>query len=102
MMIIGTTSSKDVMQHTGIVDCFNICYNVPNIVSKEEVSVVLQNFSNDQTVIDQISQEVESVHSVSGLPIKNLMLAIDLAIEKNGNGLLEFNTFMEQLDSIYN
>lgn len=41
LMIIGTTSMKNIMQDMALVDCFNVCLKVPNIFEKEEVSSVL-------------------------------------------------------------
>ena len=100
LMIIGTTSMKNIMQEMAIVDCFNVCLKVPNVYEKEEISSVLKNFSTDESVIDQISEEVVTLHSINGLTIKKLLDATHLSIQKSLEGKLEFENFMDSLDSI--
>ena len=102
LMIIGTTSMKNIMQEMAIVDCFNVCLKVPNVYEKEEISSVLKNFSTDESVIDQISEEVVTLHSINGLTIKKLLDATHLSIQKSLEGKLEFENFMDSLDSIQN
>lgn len=102
LMIIGTTSMKDVMQDMAVIDCFNVCLKVHNIFQKEEFEAVLKNFTQEETVIDQISTEVSIKYALDGLTIKNLMLAIDLSIQKSESGQIEHQTFMDSLDSIQN
>lgn len=79
LMIIGTTSMKSVMQEMDLVDCFNTCLSVPSIQDEDEVREVLSKFSDDSSAIDQISQW-SSTHQISGIPIKNMMLAVDISM----------------------
>jgi len=41
IMIIGTTSMRSIMQEMEMVDCFNVCLNVPSLKTKNEVAAVL-------------------------------------------------------------
>ena len=97
-MIIGTTSMKSIMQEMDLVDCFNACLQVPTLRHSSEIEVVLSQFSKDQTMVQKISEFTAS-RTLDGLPIKNLMLALELSLQKS-NGTLEFSQFIESLDSI--
>lgn len=44
LMIIGTTSLKGILQEMEVVDCFNVCMNVPSLKLKNEFSSVLSHF----------------------------------------------------------
>lgn len=48
LMIIGTTSIKYDLQALDLVDCFNVCQQVPMIHQANEVSSILNNFKCDQ------------------------------------------------------
>jgi len=98
LMIIGTTSMKSIMQEMDLVDCFNACLQVPTLKESSEIEVVLSQFSNDQQMVKKISDFTAS-RTLEGLPIKNLMLALELSLQKS-NGTLEFSQFIESLDSI--
>ena len=37
LMIIGTTSMKDIMSEMDLADCFNVCLNVPQVSTSEEI-----------------------------------------------------------------
>ena len=41
LMIVGTTSQKSILQEMDLVDCFNVCLNMPSIHEKEEMQVLL-------------------------------------------------------------
>ena len=102
-MIIGTTSLKSILQDMEVVDCFNVTMNVPSIKLKEEVSSVLSNFNGSGETISKISQKIvdEDVLESGGIPIKNMILSIELALQKNEQGKIEFKTFMESFNSVF-
>jgi len=103
LMIIGTTSLKSILQDMEVVDCFNVTMNVPSIKLKEEVSSVLSNFNGSGETISKISQKIvdEDVLESGGIPIKNMILSIELALQKNEQGKIEFKTFMESFNSVF-
>mmetsp|Transcript_10522 Transcript_10522/g.17642 ORF Transcript_10522/g.17642 Transcript_10522/m.17642 type:complete len:117 (+) Transcript_10522:1697-2047(+) len=41
LMIIGTTSMKDIMRDMDLLDCFNVCLKVPQISEESEVLEIL-------------------------------------------------------------
>ena len=103
LMIVGTTSQKSILQEMDLVDCFNVCLNMPSIHEKEEVEAVLKNFSNDESNISSISDAVTAMHSLDGLTIKNFMLAIELSMTKSSDGkTVEYQSFLESLDAVQN
>jgi len=59
---------------------------------------VLRKFSDDSDTINRIALHVAG-KQLEGLPIKNLTLAIELSLWKS-NGILDFDKFVESLDSI--
>ena len=100
LMIIGTTSMKNILQEMELVDCFNVSQHVPNVRLKQEITAVLSNFKGSSEEIRRISQELtmggDDDNPVgSGIPIKNLLLSTELAIESNPKHCLEYKTFMQ-------
>lgn len=84
LMIIGTTSMKEILKEMEVVDCFNVCMNVPCLKYRQEITQVLNNYQISSDVANTISQElVEKTTSTGGIPIKNMMLSIDLSRQKN-------------------
>lgn len=79
-MVIGTTSMKSVLGEMDVVDCFNVCLSVPCVTTADEIEKVLSQFSDDSDVIKQISDLTSSTYMLTGIPIKNLMLAIDISL----------------------
>jgi len=66
-----------------VVDCFNVCLNVPCIKTPKEAAYVLQYFNNSQNEINKIAKELfesEDLASSGGIPIKNMVLSIELAL----------------------
>jgi vesicle-fusing ATPase len=105
LMIIGTTSMKSVLQEMEVVDCFNVCQTVPSVRLQSEIAAVLEKFKGSSDQVKKISQELTrgtSDGSIrgSGIPIKNLILSIELAIDSNPKQTLEYEAFMEAFNSV--
>jgi len=101
LMIIGTTSLKSMLQEMDLVDCFNVCLNVPTIRTKGETTAVLSKFKGAAEQVSAIGQEVEQeVATEGGLPIKDMMLCVEMALQKSDKGEVEHENFMESLRSL--
>ena len=109
LMVIGTTSMKNILQEMELVDCFNVCQHVPTVRLRQEITAVLSQFKGSTEEIRKISQELtvsrgsdddEEVSSGFGIPIKNLLLSTELALESNPSHSLDFKTFMEAYRSV--
>lgn len=84
-MIIGTTSMKDILKEMELVDCFNVCMNVPSIKLRNEITSVLSNYNCNSEVSGKLSSDLAQESGTSGIPIKKLMLSIDLSLQKSGS-----------------
>lgn len=104
LMIIGTTSMKGILQEMELVDCFNVCQHVPNVRLKQEITAVLSNFKGSTEEVRRISQELtlaaEDESIGVGIPIKNLLLVTELAIESSPSHTLDYKTFMHAYNSV--
>lgn len=108
LLVIGTTSMKRILQDLEVVDSFNTCLTVPLVNLEEEVVSIMSNFKcegGDRTV-KKIAQDFisnfpkDDLHADGGVPIKTILLAVELAIERSGNGTVSHPVFMECLRSI--
>ena len=79
LMIIGTTSNKHVLDSLDLADCFNVCMNVPNVRSQQDFYNLLKNYPIEDDIAQKISEELADLHSSEGVPIKNIILAIELS-----------------------
>lgn len=104
LMILGTTSMRAILQEMELVDCFNVSQHVPTVRLQQELTAVLSQFKGSTEEIRKISQELTSASSegasAGGIPMKNLLLSIELAIESSGKGTLEYQTFMDCYRSV--
>lgn len=98
-MIIGTTSMKSILQEMEVVDCFNVCQHVPSVIKKEEVTAVLSQFNAKTEEVRKISDELEATDT-GGVPIKTLILSIELALQSSPSSSLETKYFMEAFKSV--
>ena len=104
-MIIGTTSMKSVLEEMEVVQCFNVCQTVPCVKKQKEIASVLSQFKGSEEVIKRISQDLtkgsddDSIRG-TGIPIKNLILSIEMAIETNTSKTLDYETFMHAFNSV--
>jgi vesicle-fusing ATPase len=108
LLIIGTTSMKRTMQDLAVVESFNTCQNVPLVSMQEEIVTILSNFpiTGGSSAIIKIAKDFidfipQDELQQSGIPIKTILLAIELAIERGGNGQLQHGIFMDCLRSIH-
>jgi hypothetical protein len=64
---------------------------------------VLSQFKGSSEEVRKISTELTSGDGLgtAGVPIKNLLLSTELAIESSATGALEYKTFMEAFRSVY-
>ena len=79
-MIIGTTSLKSILKEMEVLDCFNVCMNVPSLKKSNEISSIIAKYNCSTEVSNKICNELTSVSGFEGIPIKDLMLSIDLSI----------------------
>ena len=79
-MIIGTTSLKSILKEMEVLDCFNVCMNVPSLNGSKEISSILAKYNCSAQVSKNICNELTEVSGSEGIPIKDLMLSIDLSI----------------------
>lgn len=100
LLIIGTTSMKDILSELEVLSCFNTVLHVPNVFTAQEVSAILSNFNCSASVVSNIAAEFESFYGRTGVPIKTLLLAVELAIERDGQGCLTQEHFIECLASV--
>lgn len=100
LLIIGTTSMKDTLRDLEVVNCFNTTLHVPNVITSSEVTTIISNFNCNASASQQIATEFELKYGSFGVPIKKLMLAIELAIERSGTSELSAPNFMDCLKSL--
>lgn len=104
LMIIATTSMKSILQEMELVDCFNVCQTVPSVRLRNEISAVLSQFNGSSEEIRKITAELtkseDGTIRGAGIPIKNLILSIELGIESSHKGKLEFESFMDAFRSV--
>jgi vesicle-fusing ATPase len=81
LLVIGTTSMKEVLKELEVVNCFNTTLHVPNIMQSNELTAVLSVFNCPSTELQAIAAEFDQKYTTFGIPVKTLMLAIDLAKE---------------------
>ena len=102
LLIIGTTSMKDILRDLEVINCFNTTLHVPNILTSAELTTILSNFNCTSHEIQAIAMEFEQRYATFGVPVKTLLLAVELAVERNGNGELKKVHFMDCLQSVKN
>ena len=108
LLIIGTTSMRRILQDLEVVDSFNTCLSVPLVQREEEMASILSNFNcgGDAQAIRKIAKDFVGLYPTDeleqgGVPIKTILLAVELAIERAGNGQLTHAAFMDCLRSIH-
>jgi ACR3 family arsenite efflux pump ArsB len=82
LLIIGTTSKNYVLKDLEIVKQFDITLNVP-LLGVEEIRNVLLHYKCEKKVAIEISEFIQSI------AIKQLLLIIDMAIQKDGKIIKE-------------
>ena len=87
-----------------LVDCFNVCQHVPTVRKQSEITAVLSQYKGSSEEIRKISAELTTGADgteTAGVPIKNLLLSTELAIENSKIGQLEYKEFMEAFTAVY-
>jgi hypothetical protein len=89
-----------------VVDSFNTCLSVPLVQREDEIGSILSNFNCSADSIRKIGKDFVSHYPTDeldqgGVPIKTIVLAVELAIERGGNGQLSHAAFMDCLRSIH-
>lgn len=100
LMIIGTTAQRDVLADLDICRCFNVTKTMCTVSEVKELTAVLSNYQCNAQEMSAIADQFAQRQMTEGLPIKKLLLATELAIEKSSTGNVRVNNFMESLDSI--
>ena len=100
LMIIGTTAQRDVLADLDIIRCFNVTKTMCNVTEVQELTSVLSNYQCNSQEMSAIADQFGKRKIAEGVPIKKLLLATELAIEKSSTGNVRVNNFMESLDSV--
>ncbi|CAK64212.1 unnamed protein product (macronuclear) [Paramecium tetraurelia] len=85
LMIVGTTSSYQILKQLGVVSCFNLTFKVPNLSKKEEIRTVIYNYMNIPDKDDKSEKQkkqraqIEKICStIDNIPIKRLLMLLDM------------------------
>ena len=82
------------LKETQLIDVFNVNYHLPSIRTSDEVQSLLGNFKCSAEAATQIGDELEKIYSDddgdSGLTVKDMVLAIDMAIHKSESKQIEY------------
>lgn len=54
---------KHILNDMEVVDCFNVCLNVPALTKVEEVSAVMNNFNGNAQEISRMAKDFIDVHN---------------------------------------
>lgn len=88
------------MEQLEICSAFNVCKNIGNVMETTEVTSILSNYSVSSEEMTQIADRFQKAAYLDGVPIKKLLLASELALEKSSSGQIRARHFMDSLDSI--
>jgi len=103
LMIIGTTSMKSTLEEMDVVDSFNVCLNVPQVSSEEEIGTVLDNYPcGGEEMKATMAKEAASAYMLDGVSIKNLILAIEIAMQKDPQQQVQEHHLLDSLRAIQN
>lgn len=100
LLIIGTTSMRGILQDLEMLSGFNTTLTLPNVHTGNELSTILSNFNCSAQEVSRIGADFESIYSANGVPIKQLLLAVELTIERDEGGALTHENFMDCLHSV--
>lgn len=103
LMVIGTTSMKSILQEMELVDSFNVCLNVPSLKLKSEITAVLSNFNGSSEEVSRIAQRLseQQIEEGGGIPIKDMVLSVELALQSSNSNKIEYETFVDSLNQVY-
>ena len=100
LMIIGTTGQRAVLDELEITSSFNVCKQLGTVMDVKEITSVLSNYQVSSQEMQQIAEKFVKSKYTDGIPIKKLLLATELAIEKSTSGQIKCAHFMDSLNSI--
>ena len=100
LLIIGTTSMKPILSELEVLTCFNTVLHVPNVHSSQELGTILSNFNCAAEEVSQIASDFDGLYARQGIPVKQLLLAVELAIERDAGGALTREHFMGCLEGV--
>ena len=100
LLIIGTTSMRRILGDLEVINCFNTTLRVPNVLGGAALAAILNNFNCTSHEIQAIAQEYDAKYAIGGVPVKKVLLAVELAIERSGTGELKRGHFMDCLQSV--
>ncbi len=93
LLVIGTTSMLTTMTELGVTDAFNMVLTLPVLKKPEEVMNVLKKYEADE-------EEKKKIAEIGiYVPIKYLLLTLEMAIQK-GKGVLLAENFRACLNEI--
>ena len=70
LLIVGTTSMKDILGELEVVSCFNTVLKVPNVYSSQELTTILSNFNCSASEVSAIASDYDQLFSRTGVPVK--------------------------------
>ena len=107
LMIIGTvnSSTKSWLKDMSIVDAFNVNYHVSTLRTEADYTAVLTNFNCTGEVAQEIGKELEDTYygpdsHLSGVSVKNLVLAIEMAQSKSTARNIEQRALCDSVASL--
>ena len=82
LMVIATTSQPEVLESTGLMQCFDIRANIPTPQNKGEFKTLLDTYSEELNIdVNKVAGRLARLGKQ--LPIKKLMLACELFLAKS-------------------
>jgi vesicle-fusing ATPase len=88
LLVIGTTSMGNILNELEVVTSFNVKLTVPTLNSSSEVMNILDRYKGEKEEKKKISEDL------SYIPIKQLLLIIDMTLQK-GNDILTYDNFCD-------
>lgn len=106
-MIVATvgSASKSWLKDMSIVDAFNVNCHVSALRTAEDFCAVLANFNCSGETAQAIGKELEDTYSgpdsaMTGVSIKNLVLAIEMALSKSSSKVIEQSLLCDAVASL--
>lgn len=91
---------KPILSELEVLTCFNTVLHVPNVHSSQELGTILSNFNCAAEEVSQIAADFDGLYARQGIPVKQLLLAVELAIERDAGGALTREHFMGCLEGV--
>lgn len=78
-----------------ITSSFNVCKHVGTVMDVKEITTVLSNYQVSSQELSGIADKFAKSQYTDGIPIKKLLLATELAIEKSSTGQIKSHYFIK-------